>query len=224
MSQPKTGLILDVFGTSLLSIQPARNPYAAIMLKSGYIESELSNKLLNHGSKVLRQNMTLEEFADNLCGFASGRAAKIRNDAGQLAMEFEQKNYRVNPDLEMLLQACDKNDIAVCLGTNLGTPYKAIVENLLPQIKYKIYSCDSGFAKPDKQFYEACCNIMGATFENSFILGNSITSDVLGGKNAGLSDSFWLYDPSQESRAKHVSPENTLTKLTDIIPKLVPNA
>ena len=49
-----------------------------------------------------------------------------------------------------------------------------------------------GFEKPDKRFFDACfAQIPNFKKENAVIIGDSLSSDILGGKNAGIT-TVWL--------------------------------
>lgn len=213
----KAGIIFDIFGTLLLPVQKPQNPYAQILLQSPHIKvGDLKKKLSEDRSFLLRENFTLEEYAYRSVN-RDLYYQSVKTD--NRTMAFEENNYIVNTDLAPLLEQFHKNNIAVCCGSNLATPYKAIADRLLPGIEHKIYSCDIGFAKPEKEFFENCCTAIGTKPENTFIIGNSLKSDIIGGKEAGLAHGFWLADRQKED-PDDLNIHSAITRLTDIVPHL----
>ena len=61
---------------------------------------------------------------------------------------------------------------------------------MTPRIKYfeKIFISQSiGYNKPSKEFFDYCfAEIKNAKREETIIIGDSPSSDILGGKNAGM--------------------------------------
>ena len=71
-------------------------------------------------------------------------------------------------------------------------------------------SQDVGFDKPDKRFFDKCFKeIEGFNKDQAIILGDSLTSDIQGGKNAGIK-TCW-YNP----RKKQGEADHTITSLME---------
>lgn len=72
-----------------------------------------------------------------------------------------------------------------------------------------------GFYKPDKTFFDYVIDDICAKRENCIIIGDSLTSDILGGINSGI-DTCW-YNPMQNPSTKLITPTYTITSLYDVI-------
>ncbi len=82
---------------------------------------------------------------------------------------------------------------------------------LLPYVQDVFVSEDAGAAKPDKRYFAyAFSRIPGFEKERALLIGDSLTSDMLGAQNAGI-DSMWYcpqalrYYPEWEEEAKKLS-------------------
>ncbi len=73
-----------------------------------------------------------------------------------------------------------------------------------------------GFNKPDKRFFELCLEKMnGLKKEEAIIVGDSLSSDIKGGKNAGIA-TLW-YNPNNGRADGDIVPDYEVTSL-DMIP------
>lgn len=71
-----------------------------------------------------------------------------------------------------------------------------------------------GFVKPQKEFFDACtAKIPGYSAERAILLGDSLTSDILGGKNAGIR-TCWFNPHGQQGRADIV-PDAQIRRLSE---------
>ncbi|MBQ4061419.1 MAG: YjjG family noncanonical pyrimidine nucleotidase [Christensenellaceae bacterium] len=71
---------------------------------------------------------------------------------------------------------------------------------------------DIGFSKPDKRYFDACFNMIeGFEPEKAVIIGDSLTSDILGGKNAGIR-TIWYAPHGNDDPL----PDRTVLSLKDI--------
>ncbi len=80
-------------------------------------------------------------------------------------------------------------------------------------------SQEMGANKPAPEFFDACFReIPGFSKENAMIVGDSLTSDILGGKNAGIL-TCW-YNPKGKPQNPEVLPDYEITALADVLPLL----
>ena len=76
-----------------------------------------------------------------------------------------------------------------------------------------------GADKPSSKYFETCFSrIPDFKKENSIIIGDSITSDILGGKNAGIKTC--LFNPKGKENTSDITPDFEITSLA-MIPKLL---
>lgn len=71
-----------------------------------------------------------------------------------------------------------------------------------------------GYVKPQKEFFDACtAKIPGYSASRAIVLGDSLTSDILGGKNAGIR-TCWFNPHGQPGRADIV-PDAQIRRLSE---------
>ena len=98
------------------------------------------------------------------------------------------------------------------------------VMDLLNGLKncYELYIVTNGVAetqKPQQEYFDYCFEKMGRNdVENMLIIGDSLTSDIRGGNNAGI-DTLWYNPHHQENTAGvHVDYEaDTLEKIGEML-------
>ena len=80
-------------------------------------------------------------------------------------------------------------------------------------------SQEMGANKPALEFFDACFRaIPGFNKEKAMIVGDSLTSDILGGKNAGIA-TCW-YNPKGKPRNPDILPDHEIAALADLLPLL----
>lgn len=74
---------------------------------------------------------------------------------------------------------------------------------------------EMGYEKPDKRFFErATALIEGFNKDNAIIIGDSLSSDILGGINFGI-DTCW-FNPSNKPLPDNIKPTYIISKLDQI--------
>ena len=72
-----------------------------------------------------------------------------------------------------------------------------------------------GADKPSEKYFETCFSrIPDFSREETVIIGDSITSDILGGKNAGIKTC--LFNPSRKANTTNIKPDYEITSLSEI--------
>jgi FMN phosphatase YigB (HAD superfamily) len=80
-------------------------------------------------------------------------------------------------------------------------------------------SQEVGFDKPAREFFErAFAEIPDFSREMAVIVGDSLTSDILGGKNAGI-ETVW-FNPKGLPTKNGITPDHTISHLDELIPLL----
>ena len=74
-------------------------------------------------------------------------------------------------------------------------------------------SQDVGYEKPDKRFFEAVLDDLGAKVSESVMIGDSLTADIAGGKTVNMK-TLW-YNPSQKEDT--VGADGVVSQLSDIM-------
>ena len=74
-----------------------------------------------------------------------------------------------------------------------------------------------GANKPAREFFEKCFDVIpGFSRDEAIIIGDSLTSDILGGKNAGIKTC--LFNPKKKKISGEVTPDYEIESLSEIIP------
>lgn len=84
-----------------------------------------------------------------------------------------------------------------------------------PYFKDIFISEEIGYDKPGKAYFDYCFSkIPNFDRENTVIIGDSLTSDIQGGKNAGIK-TIW-YNPHQSKNISLIQPDYQVGKLAEI--------
>ena len=122
---------------------------------------------------------------------------------------------------ELLCQFRRHGKYKLYMATN-GIPevqYPRISDSGVDEYFEKIFiSQDIGYAKPDKRFFEGCFNqIDNFKREETIIVGDSLTSDIKGGMNAGIKTCHYnRFDKPYGD----IVPDYKITQLSELIPLL----
>ena len=87
--------------------------------------------------------------------------------------------------------------------------------DLYPYFEESFVSQELGHNKPSKEYFEAAfARIPGFDPQECLMVGDSLTSDILGGKNAGLR-TVWV-NPNHETAPAHLKPDYEIELLADL--------
>lgn len=90
---------------------------------------------------------------------------------------------------------------------------------IAPMFEKMFISQEVGFDKPAREFFEcAFAEIPDFSREMAVIVGDSLTSDILGGKNAGI-ETVW-FNPKGLPTKNGITPDHTISHLDELIPLL----
>ena len=129
------------------------------------------------------------------------------------------------PGTEALLSALQPHyDIYIVTNGNAASQKTRMEHSgILRYIKDYFISETAGAAKPDKQYFDyVLARIPGASPENCIVIGDSLSSDMLGAKNAGM-DSIW-YNPLHAENTLQVPVTHEVADFDAILQILLPTA
>ena len=93
---------------------------------------------------------------------------------------------------------------------------------LYPYFEKVFVSQELGYNKPDKAFFDACAaQIPGFAPEKALMVGDSLSSDILGGINAGL-PTCWV-NPHHKPHPENITPDyqiEALSQLPELLQKI----
>ena len=87
--------------------------------------------------------------------------------------------------------------------------------NLYPYFEQAFVSQEIGHNKPSKAYFEACfARIPGFEKEKCLMVGDSLTSDILGGINAGIK-TCWV-NPEGKTAPEYIKPDYEIKRLAEL--------
>ena len=93
--------------------------------------------------------------------------------------------------------------------------------DLYPYFETVFVSQEIGYNKPSVEYFDACfARIPGFNREKCLMVGDSLTSDILGGINAGIR-TCWV-NPGHKTAPEHIKPDYEIERLADL-PALLEN-
>ena len=108
--------------------------------------------------------------------------------------EFLSQGHYVMPGAKEVLEYVKNKDYTVCITTNgvAKTQHKRIADSGLKKyFDYIIISEDTGHQKPEKEYFDYAVKHTPEKNRNRIlIIGDSQSSDILGGKNSGIDTCF----------------------------------
>lgn len=110
------------------------------------------------------------------------------------AMEFVLKLKKSREDLSLYI---------ITNGTSKTARGRVNVSGLEPLFKEVFVSDEIGVNKPDKRFFEHVFDELKCTADECLVIGDSLSSDMLGAKNAGIKSLWYTNDPQEESVNKY---------------------
>ena len=112
--------------------------------------------------------------------------------------------YLMDGALEILEELKERYDLYIVTNGVADTQRKRLADSgLAPYFKDVFISEDAGSQKPQKEFFEYCFSrIPEAEPKKMLIIGDSLTSDMQGGVNAGI-DTCWL-NPGREKNKREL--------------------
>ena len=104
-------------------------------------------------------------------------------------------------------------------GTPVVQQGRMTSADLYPYFEQSFISEEIGYNKPAKEYFEiAFSRIPGFRKEECLMVGDSLTGDIQGGKNAGLR-TVWV-NPNHKTAPDHLKPDYEIEYLADL-PKLL---
>ena len=120
------------------------------------------------------------------------------------------------PDAQELLKKLQGHRLFIVSNGTTAVQKGRIKSAGIEKYFEKIFlSQDVGFDKPDKRFFDICFKeIEGFNKRDAIILGDSLTSDIQGGKNAGIR-TCWYNPHKKQGEADYII--SSLLEFLDVI-------
>ena len=133
------------------------------------------------------------------------------------------REYHIEGDPELLKHLSEKYRLYMVTNGTLSVQKGRIKSaGMRPYFKDIFISEEIGYDKPGKAYFDYCFSrISNFHRENTVIIGDSLTSDIQGGKNAGIR-TIW-YNPHRNQNTSAVQPDyevNELSAIEDLLEKI----
>ena len=217
-----TTLLFDVDDTLLDFKAAEKQALRALFAELGMeltAEMEQTYKTLNHRrwAQYEQGTMSSEEVVNGRFGevfTAFGR------EVDSPAMEQRYRHYLnqghdlLDNSLEIIQDLATKADLYIVTNGVAETQFKRLTDaQLLPYFKEVFVSETAGHQKPKQEFFDyAFARIPELDQSKTVIIGDSLTSDIQGGINAGI-DTIWL---SPNEVTGEIVPTYHIKKLAEI--------
>lgn len=121
---------------------------------------------------------------------------------------------------EMLEALCGKCRLFICSNGNARVQDGRLASSGIEKYFEGIFISERiGYDKPDARYFDACFKrILGFTKERAIMIGDSLTSDIHGGINAGIK-TCW-FNPKNEENRSGLRPDYEIRRLQQI-PELI---
>lgn len=125
-------------------------------------------------------------------------------------------HYFVDGAEEMLNSIYNKYDLYIASnGAKKVQQGRLATANIMHCFKGHFISEELGCEKPSKAFFDACAaQIPGFDSSTAVIVGDSLTSDILGGKNAGIK-TVW-FNPNRIENKTRIIPDFEISSLSSL--------
>ena len=170
--------------------------------------------------KLERGEMTREEILSGRFGLLYERLGVDRDP--DLTWKIYEGNisdcgFVLDGAMELLGELSEKYELyGASNGTATIQDKRIVASGIDPYFKDIFISQRIGFNKPDKRFFDVCFEKVGVTDPKECVMiGDSLTSDIKGGKNAGIT-TLW-YNPLGKEPTADIVPDYQASSL-DMIP------
>lgn len=173
-------------------------------------------KLLEKG-EVTREQVKVQRYANLF------REYGISKDPKEAAMEYESNlaigHYFVDGAEDFLEKASKEFDLYMVSNGTSVVQHSRIQSGQIGGFFKEIFiSEDMGVNKPSKEFFSYVFDHADIKKEETVVLGDSLTSDILGGLNFGLK-TIW-FNPNGEENHSDIKPDYEVKSLEEVIPLL----
>jgi 2-haloacid dehalogenase len=164
--------------------------------------------------EVTREQLQVGRFADLMAEF--GAQGDPQWCARRYMENLGKGHYFMPGAEEALQQLFPKYKLYLASNGNTQTQFSRIESAGIAKYFQEIFvSGVIGINKPDKAFFDYCfARIPGFAPEKTMIVGDSLTSDILGGKNAGIT-TCWV-NPAHKPCRVDIVPDYQIESLTQL--------
>ena len=164
--------------------------------------------------EVTREQLQVGRFADLFAEY--GVNADAQKCADAYMQNLGQGHYFIPGAEEALVALQKKYRLYLASNGNTETQRSRIASAGIAKYFEKLFiSGEIGVNKPDKLFFDGCfAQIEDFAPTQAMIVGDSLTSDILGGKNAGIA-TCWV-NPDHKTAPAELQPDYEIESITQL--------
>lgn len=146
---------------------------------------------------------------------------KLGAELAELFPKIRRTKHYVFDDTYPVLEKL-KKDYKLLLLTNGSPDLQSEKLSGVPQLKtyfdYIVISGSFGRGKPDVSLFQYALNLLGVTNKETIMIGDKLTTDILGANNTGIT-SVWI-NRNNKQREDEIIPDYEIASLTELFPIL----
>lgn len=179
-----------------------------------YSEINASQWRLLEQGQITRQTLTVRRF--ELLFAELGLVCDCRRIQADYERQLGRQSQLIPGAREVLAALAPYYDLyAATNGTAAVQDSRLAASGLLPYFRDVFISQRIGFDKPQREFFERCfAQIPGFRRKQTMLVGDSLSSDIAGGRQAGIC-TCW-YNPHRQ-QAGAVRPDYEITSLDELV-------
>ena len=185
-------LLFDVDGTLLDFDKAERIGIERVLTHFGVPATEENMQKYHHLNKSYWQKLERGELTRE--HFFSDFGIKVNGAEvdGLYRQTLNESAFLLDGVMDLLNGLKNRYELHIVTNGVAETQYKRLAVAGLDKLFKGIYvSEESGYQKPQQEYFDYCFEKMGRNdVENMLIIGDSLTSDIRGGNNAGI-DTCW---------------------------------
>jgi len=221
-----TTILLDADGT-LLDFDTAEKEALTRLYKEAKIpvtEETLAVYSRINGilwKKLEKNEVTRQELKDTRFSLTFKELGLDRDDGIELSKKYQQELGKqaqlLDGAFETVQKMAENFELAIITNGNQDTQHSRIQNSGLKSfMKHIFISEEMNVQKPNREFFEQVLNqIDEKDTSRILVVGDSLSSDILGANNAGL-DSCWI-NANNESASKAITPTYTISSIKELL-------
>lgn len=228
MSQYTT-ILLDADGTLLDFDEAEKQALIELYTHAGIEVTEASLQAYSQINQKMwkrleKKEITKQQLLDERFDYLFDVLHLKRNDGKELSLlygdELAKQHQLLDGALETVKELSKKYELSIITNGNLASQIARLRDSGLDQYTKHIFISDQiGYQKPDKAFFDAVLKELDEKEPSKIlVVGDSLSSDILGAYHAGL-DSCWIYGDSEEEGSLFTYKIKTVSDIFSILDK-----
>lgn len=179
-----------------------------------YSEINLRHWAMLERGEITREKLTWHRFAEL---FAQLGAVADPEETAEKYMDYLSEGHYYLPGAEEAVKRLGQKYKLYMASNGTGRVQESRIASagLAPYFEKIFISQEIGANKPDKRYFDACfAAIPGFCRERAMIVGDSLSSDIRGGKNAGIL-TCWV-NPTGKTAPAENRPDHEIKSITEL--------